>query len=184
MKLVCNEFDEEEIVRKLRKYGDEPRARKIAQSIIMSRPLTTTTDLRDAVANVTPDFVKNSRRMGRTATLARVFQSFRIVVNDEDSVLREAFEDMAPSLIGKGGRLVILTYHSMEDRAAKRVIRDGKVDGNNNQRIDRDVYGNIIHGETSTPWKALGKKQKATEEEVAINSRARSAILRVAEKIR
>eukprot|EP00551_Chaetoceros_affinis_P004057 CAMPEP_0203679442 /NCGR_PEP_ID=MMETSP0090-20130426/35690_1 /ASSEMBLY_ACC=CAM_ASM_001088 /TAXON_ID=426623 /ORGANISM="Chaetoceros affinis, Strain CCMP159" /LENGTH=583 /DNA_ID=CAMNT_0050547093 /DNA_START=201 /DNA_END=1952 /DNA_ORIENTATION=+ len=179
---ICNEFGEEEISRILKKYGDEPRARKIAQSIVAARPLKTTGDLKDAVAMVTPEFVKNSRRMGRTATLARVFQSLRIVVNDEEGVLREAFEEMAPSLIARGGRLVILTYHSMEDRAAKRVIRDGSV-SSKRQSVERDLYGNIIRTKDSSPWRALGKMQKATEEEVKLNSRARSATLRVAEKI-
>jgi 16S rRNA (cytosine1402-N4)-methyltransferase len=179
---ICNEFGEEEISRILKKYGDEPRSRKIAGSIVASRPLSTTGDLKEAVAKVTPVFVKKSRRHGLTATLARVFQSFRIVVNDEDGVLREAFEDMAPSLMAKGGRLVILTYHSMEDRAAKRVIRDGKV-GGQRQRVETDMYGNTIFTKDSSPWRALGKKQKATEEEVIQNSRARSATLRVAEKL-
>ncbi len=182
---ICNEFDVEDIIRILKHYGDEPRARRIAQSIVESRPLQTTADLKNAVAKVTPDFVKHSRRKGLTATLARVFQSLRIVVNDEDNVLREALEDMAPSLIGKGGRLVVLTYHSMEDRAAKRVIRDGKVDGRGNRnRIEKDLFGNVIESEEDKlPWKGLGKKQKATDEEVKLNSRARSAMLRVAERL-
>lgn len=182
---ICNEFDIDDLIRILKHYGDEPRARRIAQSIIESRPLHTTSDLKNAVAKVTPDFVKSSRRMGRTATLARVFQSLRIVVNDEDNVLREALEDMAPSLIGKGGRLVVLTYHSMEDRAAKRVIRDGKVAGRSHKnRIEKDLFGNVIENEDDPlPWKGLGKKQKATDEEVELNSRARSATLRVAERL-
>lgn len=180
---ICNEFEVDEIARILKRYGDEPRAKKIAISIVESRPLQTTGDLKAAVAKVTPEFVKNSRRMGLTATLARVFQSFRIVVNDEDNVLRQAFEEMAPSLVKKGGRLVVLTYHSMEDRAAKRTIRDGKVDGHSQHRVETDLYGNVVRTNDSTPWKALGKKQKATDEEVALNSRARSATLRVAEKL-
>jgi len=126
---ICNEFTQEEISRLLKVYGDEPRARKIAQSIVDARPLSTTGDLKEAVAMVVPEFAKKGRRMGRTATLARVFQALRIVVNEEDAVLRDAFEDMAPALIRKGGRLVVLAYHSMEDRASKRVMRDGFVDG-------------------------------------------------------
>ncbi len=182
---ICNEFDIEDIIRILKRYGDEPRARRIAQSIVESRPLQTTLDLRNAVAKVTPEFVKGSRRRGRNPTLARVFQSLRIVVNDEDAVLREALEVMAPTLIGKGGRLVVLTYHSMEDRAAKRVIRDGRVDGRSTKnRIEKDLFGNVIENENSKlPWRGLGKKQKATEEEVEFNSRARSATLRVAERL-
>ena len=181
---ICNEFTEEEISRILKVYGDEPRSRKIAQSIVMARPLETTGDLKEAVAMVTPEFARKGRRMGRTATLARVFQALRIVVNDEDIVLRDALEDMAPALIRKGGRLVVLAYHSMEDRAAKRVMRDGSVRGSR-QGPKRDIYGNEIFsvdGENLRPWKALGKAQKATQEEIEVNPRARSATLRVGEK--
>lgn len=184
---ICNEFTQEEIQRILKVYGDEPRARKIAQSIVDARPLSTTGDLKEAVAMVTPEFAKKGRRMGRTATLARVFQALRIVVNEEDAVLRDAFEGMAPALIRKGGRLVVLAYHSMEDRASKRVMRDGLVNGSRSRGgTQRDLYGNEIietEGKNARPWKALGKKQKATVEEVEVNPRARSATLRVAERL-
>ena len=184
---ICNAFTQEEISRILKVYGDEPRARKIAQSIVDMRPLSTTGDLKGAVALVVPEFARKGRRMGRTATLARVFQALRIVVNEEDAVLRDAFEDMAPAVIRKGGRLVVLAYHSMEDRAAKRVMRDGTVDGSRSRGgVQRDIYGNEIietEGKNARPWKALGKKQKATVEEVELNPRARSATLRVAERL-
>lgn len=184
---ICNEFTDEEISRILKVYSDEPRAWKIAQAIVRSRPLTTTGDLKEAVAMVTPEFAKKGRRMGRTATLARVFQALRIVVNDEDAVLRDAFEEMAPSLVKKGGRLVVLSYHSMEDRAAKRVMRDGTVDGSKRygSSIQKDMFGNEIAPDdgNSRPWKTLGKKMKASQEEVEVNSRARSATLRVAERL-
>jgi len=184
---ICNAFTQEEISRILKVYGDEPRARKIAESIVNMRPLSTTGDLKGAVAMVVPEFARKGRRMGRTATLARVFQALRIVVNEEDVVLRDAFEDMAPALIRKGGRLVVLAYHSMEDRAAKRVMRDGSVDGSRSRGgVQRDIYGNEIietEGKNARPWKALGKKQKATAEEVELNPRARSATLRVAERL-
>ena len=81
---VCNEFSEKELVRILKVYGDEPRARRIVQAIIERRPLKTTGDLYEAVAAVTPAFSKKSCRTGLTATLARVFQSLRIVVNEEE----------------------------------------------------------------------------------------------------
>ena len=132
--------------------------------------------------------------------MARIFQSLRIVVNEEDSVLYYALEEMAPSLIGSSGRLVVLSYHSMEDRAVKRVMRDGSVSNTVNTRVTRqptnmynhdinfvekDIYGNIIESEEEKqrrPWKALGKKMKATDDEIEVNSRARSATLRVAER--
>ena len=178
---IVNEFPVEELSRIFKVYGDEPRAWKIANSIALSRPLSTTGDLKEAVSKVTPEFAKKGRRMGRTATLARIFQSLRIVVNNEDLVLRQALEDMAPNLIKKGGRLVVLSYHSMEDRATKRVMRDGSVDSTQ-ALIEKDIYGNDIGRGTLRPWKSLGK-QKATDEEIERNSRARSATLRVAERI-
>lgn len=176
---VCNEFDEAELSRILKVYGDEPRARKIASSIAENRPLSTTGDLIDAVAAVTPERAKK-RRMGRTATLARVFQSLRIVVNQEDTVLEKALTEMSPALVRPGGRLVVLSYHSMEDRAAKRAIRDGTVRAKRRVQEERDIYGNYIG--TPRPWKSVGKRITASEEEVALNSRARSATLRVGER--
>lgn len=117
--------------------------------------------------------------------MARVFQAIRISVNNEDEVLHYALEEMAPSLIKQGGRLVVLSYHSMEDRATKRVMRDGSAKGRKNisRSHQKDIYGNeIIFDSTERPWKTLGKKMKAKEDEIEINKRARSAILRVAER--
>lgn len=180
---ICNEFSEQDLVRILRQYGDEPRAKAITRAIIQNRPHATTSDLRNAVAEVTPEFARKGRRMGRTATLARVFQALRIVVNEEDVALKEALEDMASSLVTKvGGRLVVLSYHSMEDGMVKRVMRDGTVEKQRGARLqEKDVYGNDIG--RGKPWKMLGKGYKATEEEVKINSRARSATLRIAERL-
>lgn len=177
---VCNQFDEAELRQILKSYGDEPRAKRIAQSIVNHRPLTTTNDLVQAVADVTPARAK-SRRMGRTATLARVFQSLRIVVNQEDIVLEQALTKTCPALVRPGGRMVILSYHSMEDRYAKRIIRDGSVEWKGTpQQEEKDMYGNYIG--TPKPWKRVGKPQKATDEEVELNPRARSATLRVGER--
>ena len=178
---ICNEFDEAELTRILRVYGDEPRARKIAAAIVDARPLATTSDLVNAVSSVVPEFAKKGRRMGRTATLARVFQSLRIVVNQEDEALVDVFEHAAPKLVRPGGRLVVLSYHSMEDRATKRVLRDGSVRGiRPGAAIERDIYGNVVGQDR--PWKPLGKKRKASDEEVEVNSRARSATLRIGER--
>jgi 16S rRNA (cytosine1402-N4)-methyltransferase len=176
---LVNELDEEELRRILKTFGDEPRARVIAQAIVERRPLRATQDLVEAVAAVTPQFAKKGRRMGRTATLARVFQSLRIVVNQEDIMLNKGLVDMAPTLLRPGGRLAVLSYHSMEDRATKRVMRDGTV-SRNGQYDERDLYGNYIG--TPRPFRTLGKPMKATDEEIEQNSRARSATLRVAER--
>jgi 16S rRNA (cytosine1402-N4)-methyltransferase len=174
---LCNEMDVFELKRILKTYGDEPRATAIANSIVKHRPLTTTKHLEAAVAAVTPAFHKN-RRAGRTATLARVFQALRITVNREADVLAKVLTEVAPALIRPaGGRLVVLSYHSMEDRAAKRIMRDGTL----TKRVtEKDVYGN--YAGPVKPFRPVGKSQKASEAEVAVNSRARSATLRVAER--
>lgn len=180
---LCNEMDAPELRRIFAVYGDEPRAKAIAQSIVERRPLRTTADLQEAVAAVTPQFVRKGRRMGRMATMARVFQSLRIVVNQEDVVLERALTKMAPDLLRSGGRLVVLSYHSMEDRATKRVMRDGTVSKReaNHNNEQKDMYGNYIGA--PKPFRALGKPQKATEAEVELNARARSATLRIAERL-
>jgi len=177
---LCNLWSEFQLKKLLKQYGDEPRSKMIARSIIEHRPLTTTQDLVAAVAAVVPQFSRQGRRKGRTATLARVFQALRIVVNREDEVLQQVLLEVCPKLVRPGGRLVVLSYHSMEDRLAKRVMRDGTIDPRAAFTQQRDVYGNIIG--PPKPWKPLGKRRKATEEEVAINSRARSATLRIAER--
>ena len=179
---LCNELDFPELRRIFQVYADEPRSKAIAYSIMDRRPLRTTGDLQQAVAAVTPEFAKR-RRLGRTATLARIFQSLRIVVNREDVALDNALTKMAPSLLRPGGRLAVLSYHSMEDRATKRVMRDGTRSKREAERMNkqRDVFGNYI-GEPK-PFKTLGKPLKASDKEIKLNSRARSATLRVAEKI-
>lgn len=205
---ICNEFDEATLISILRTYGDEPRAKRIASAIIESRPLHTTTDLVHAINTVTPTFARQ-KRAGLIATSARVFQALRIVVNEEDGALTEVLERVAPwalsrsgghhSNVGKNrsdgddGILAVLSYHSMEDKMAKRVIRDGSVDlvgrrGKGGSLFERDLFGNIIQNDgdeegSHVPFEPLGKPQKATDEEVAINSRARSATLRVGIRI-
>lgn len=176
---ILNEFHVDEIRHILKQYGDEPRAKTISMSIVDHRPLTTTKDLVEAVAAVVPEYARKGRRMGRSATLARVFQSMRIVVNREYEVLAKALMEMCPALVRPGGRLVVLSYHSMEDRATKRVMRDGTLEIRMSH--ERDMYGNYIG--IPRPWKRLGKSQKASAQEVEINSRARSATLRVAERV-
>jgi 16S rRNA (cytosine1402-N4)-methyltransferase len=173
---ICNEFDEIELQRIFGKYGDEPRSKVIAKAICNARPLRKTSDLASAIASVTPEFAKN-KRLGRAKTCARVFQSLRIVVNNEDKVLEKALSQTVPSLIRPGGRLVVLSYHSMEDRATKRIMRDGTL----GKFVDRrDIYGNTT---ASKPFKPVGKRRKASQAEIDMNPRARSAVLRVAERL-
>eukprot|EP00980_Cylindrotheca_fusiformis_P003165 scaffold721_cov131-Cylindrotheca_fusiformis.AAC.55 len=174
---ICNEFDERELQRIFSRYGDEPKSKTVAKAIIENRPVRTTGELVKAISTVTPAYAKQKRR-GLTATCARVFQSLRIVVNDEDGVLQRVLSEACPALIRPGGRLVVLSYHSMEDRATKRIMRDGSTEKKN--REERDIYGN--YAGPPKPFKPIGKRQKAPEEEVEVNPRARSAVLRVAER--
>jgi 16S rRNA (cytosine1402-N4)-methyltransferase len=104
--------------------------------------------------------------------MAKVFQALRIEVNDEMGALREMLL-AARDLLKPGGRIAILTYHSLEDRIVKNFLRSGNLEGN----IEKDFYGNIL-----TPFKLLEKGLTASAEEVERNPRARSAKLRVAEK--
>ena len=173
---LCNELDDKELQRIFSVFGDEPRAKTIASAIVNHRPLSTTQDLVTAIGSVTPAFAKNKRK-GRTATCARVFQSLRIVVNQEDRVLEKVLADACPALIRPGGRLVVLSYHSMEDRATKRIMRDGTV-----QRVqqEKDIYGNTLG--PLKPFKPVGKRQTASERELEKNPRSRSASLRIAER--
>lgn len=174
---LCNELDARELQRIFTVYGDEPRARTIAAAIVQHRPLSTTQNLVDAIGSVTPAFAKNKRK-GRIATCARIFQSLRIVVNQEDRVLDRVLREACPTLIRPGGRLVVLSYHSMEDRATKRIMRDGTLQ---KPKVEKDMYGNIVG--PPKPFKPVGKRQTATDDEVAANPRARSASLRIAEKL-
>jgi len=182
---ICNEFDVVELQRIFSVYGDEPKAKTVARAIVKHRPLNTTGELVDAIGSVTPKFAK-SKRYGQTATCARIFQSLRIVVNNEDGVLAQVLSDACPKLLQPGGRLVVMSYHSMEDRATKRIMRDGNLEKTRSgrQRLnidDKDMYGNYIG--PLKPFKMISpKRRKATEEETSRNPRARSAILRVAER--
>lgn len=204
---ICNEFDEATIIDLLRTYGDEPRAKRVANAIVNSRPLVTTTDLVHAINTVTPTFARQ-KRAGLIATSARVFQALRIVVNEEDGALKEVLERVAPWALARSGShhskqmvsdgetidgiLAVLSYHSMEDKMAKRVIRDGDAGSLSDKKsrrrgggaLERDIYGNVIEdGTKSIPFEPLTKQRKATDEEVAVNSRSRSATLRVAIRV-
>jgi 16S rRNA (cytosine1402-N4)-methyltransferase len=110
---------------------------------------------------------------GAKKELAKLFQALRIEVNDEMGALREMLL-AAKDLLRPGGRIAILTYHSLEDRMVKNFLRSGNLEG----KIEKDFYGNIL-----TPFKVIEKGLTASVEEVEMNPRARSAKLRVAEKL-
>ncbi|MCC5629551.1 16S rRNA (cytosine(1402)-N(4))-methyltransferase RsmH [Nostoc sphaeroides CHAB 2801] len=152
---VINNWDEAELADIFFKYGEERLSRRIARRIIERRPLHTTTELADAIASSVPP----KYRYGRIHPATRVFQALRIVVNDELKSL-ETFLDKAPNALVPGGRIAIISFHSLEDRPVK-------------------------HGLRNSPLlKVLTKKPIiAQEEEIGKNPRSRSAKLRIAEKL-
>ncbi|MDZ7995416.1 MAG: 16S rRNA (cytosine(1402)-N(4))-methyltransferase RsmH [Nostoc sp. EfeVER01] len=152
---VINNWDEAELADIFFKYGEERLSRRIARRIVERRPLHTTTELAEAIASSVPP----KYRYGRIHPATRVFQALRIVVNDELKSL-ETFLDQAPNALVPGGRIAIISFHSLEDRPVK-------------------------HGLRNSPLlKVLTKKPIiAQEEEISQNPRSRSAKLRIAEKV-
>ncbi|RCJ30564.1 16S rRNA (cytosine(1402)-N(4))-methyltransferase [Nostoc minutum NIES-26] len=151
---VINEWDETELAEIFFKYGEERLSRRIARRILEKRPLHTTTELAEAIAaSVPPKY-----RYGRIHPATRVFQALRIVVNDELKSL-ETFLEKAPNALVPGGRIAIISFHSLEDRLVKHSLRN------------------------SPSLQVLTKKPIiAQEEEIANNPRSRSAKLRIAER--
>jgi len=147
------------------RFGEEPRARRIAGAIVAARPMSTTTELAEVIRNAVPREVE-------AKTLARVFQAIRIEVNRELEALEAALY-AATELVKPGGRLVVIAYHSLEDRIVKRFMRSGSSGGD----APRDLYGNVL-----SPWKVIGRVVRADEAESAANPRSRSARLRIAER--
>jgi len=166
---LVNGASAEELERILRLYGEVENARKAAQLIVKARetrPVRTTGDLDGALAPVLPGFAAHKY-------LAKVYQALRIEVNQELRSLEKFLEGAAEAL-RPGGRLVVITYHSLEDRMVKNFIRTGHVDGSE----EKDLYGRM-----TTPLRAVNRKPVLPgEAEIAANTRARSAKLRIAEK--
>jgi 16S rRNA (cytosine1402-N4)-methyltransferase len=167
---LINTITQENLANLFYYYGELTNARQIASLIVKGRalkPIETTFDLCQALLPVTP---KN----GEYKFLAKVFQAIRIELNNEMDALREML-DQTPEMIYPKGRLVILTYHSLEDRDVKNFIRAGNYSG----KIESDVFGQV----TGLPFKAVNKKVIVpNENEINNNSRARSAKLRIAER--
>jgi 16S rRNA (cytosine1402-N4)-methyltransferase len=163
---VVNTWSERDLREVLRTYGEEARAGALAHAIVEARPLDTTRDLAEVVEGRVPppDTVK---------TLTRVFQGLRIAVNAELGEL-EAVLEQATGCVHPGGRIAVISYHSLEDRRVKRYLRYGNFEGTPR----RDLYGNLVAPWTETPRAPI----VASEAEVEANPRARSARLRVAER--
>ena len=175
---VLNSYSEEELARILYMYGEMNNSRQIAKKIVKARgqkALERTEDLVEILIGRSAGIVNGELDVpaGAKKDLAKAFQALRIEVNDEMGALREMLL-AAKELLKPGGRIAILTYHSLEDRMVKNFLRSGNLEG----KIDKDFYGNIL-----SPFKVLEKGATASAEEVEQNPRARSAKLRVAEKI-
>lgn len=183
---ILNTYSEEELARVLYIYGEMNNSRQIAKRIVKARqqkPLERTEELIATVIGKlpTPSTLKGREIQGieldvpagAKKDLAKAFQALRIEVNDEMGALREMLL-AAKDLLKPGGRIAILTYHSLEDRIVKNFLRSGNLEG----KIEKDFYGNIL-----SPFKVIEKGLTASTAEVEENPRARSAKLRVAEKL-
>ena len=167
---VVNNYTEEELADILFLYGDIRNSRKIAKQIVdfrSKRAIITTSDLIESVQLFIP-YKKRSQ------FLARIFQSIRIEVNDEINSLKEMLSD-AVDLLSKQGRIVILSYHSIEDRIIKNLFKKGDMEGN----IKKDFFGNVQKSLNEINTKII----VPSSQEISINSRSKSAKLRIAEKI-
>ena len=163
---VVNNYSEEDLASVLYQYGDLKNSRHIARVIVNSRsnqPIDTTEQLKE----VLKPFLKGFRDQ---KFLAQLYQAIRIEVNGELQVIKE-FLLQVPDLLEEGGRLSVLSYHSLEDRLVKRFIQNGKFEG----EAEKDVFGRVY-----VPLKKVGKLIVPSEEEIAENNRARSAKLRIA----
>lgn len=163
---VVNNYEADDLERILKLYGEVDGARNVARLITEARPIATTGDLDRAVAKVLPKGAEHK-------VLAKIYQALRIEVNGEMRSLEKFLEGAARSL-KPGGRLVVITYHSLEDRMVKNFIKTGNVEGT----LRQDVFGRA-----DTPLEAVNRKPiLPAEEEISQNTRARSAKLRVAER--
>lgn len=167
---VVNSYSEADLHKILGMYGELKNARTAAKAIVTqrsSKPIETTMDLKNALNSVAPRGKENKY-------FAQVFQALRIEVNQEMQAL-EDFLHQCGEVMETGGRLVVMSYHSLEDRLVKNYINTGKMYG----EVEKDFFGNQLK-----PFAAVNRKPiEASEEEVMENNRARSAKLRVAEKI-
>ncbi|MBX2844173.1 MAG: 16S rRNA (cytosine(1402)-N(4))-methyltransferase RsmH [Flammeovirgaceae bacterium] len=168
-KEVVNEYSEDELVVVFSSYGEVKNFRKLASGIVNRRAgksIETTKDLLEVVE-------KYSQKGREFKYFAQVFQALRIEVNDEMGALKEALLQ-TEEVLEPGGRLVVMSYHSLEDRLVKNYLKTGNLEG----KVEKDFYGNLIR-----PFSPVSNKPiKASEEEIAKNNRARSVKLRVATK--
>lgn len=166
---LLNEYSQAQINDVLKNYGELNQSYKISIAIHNQASISPFKTINDLLNIIKPFAPKNDEY----SFYSRVFQALRIEVNDEINSLKH-FLNQCIDCIKPSGRLVVLSYHSLEDRLVKNLIVKGSIDG----EIEKDLYGS-----SSKPFKSVGKDTPASEEEVKSNPRARSARLRIAEKI-
>jgi len=168
--IVLNTYTEEQLHRIFGIYGEVKNAKSLAKAVVtarVSQPINTLAEFRSAIASHIPKGKENKY-------MAQVFQALRIEVNKEIEVL-ESFLEQTAEVLNPGGRLVVMSYHSLEDRPVKNFIAKGKVRGD----VEKDFYGNQLK-----PFNVVTRKAVvADENELVGNSRSRSAKLRIGEKI-
>jgi len=167
---VVNEYGEEDLARIFKLYGELKNAKQVANRVVYRRAdqsIDTAEDLKSCLKSLATNGKHNQ-------FFAKVFQAVRIEVNSEMKVLEDLLLQL-PDLIKPGGRIVFITYHSLEDRMVKNFVKSGNIEG----VLDKDFFGNL-----NRPFKEVNRKPiLPSDEELERNSRARSAKLRVAERI-
>lgn len=167
--VLVNTYSDKQLFDVFVKYGEVENPKKLVNSIIAYRKnkrIETTAEFIEAIRTCYPKHIENKY-------LSKVFQAIRIEVNKETEVLKDLLVGSS-QVIKKGGRLVVITYHSLEDRLVKNFVKNGKFEG----EAEKDLYGN-----TSVPFQSINKKVIIpADDEISVNSRARSAKLRIAEK--
>ena len=166
---IVNTYDEEKLADVFYLYGELKNSRKLAATIAKARQQKQITTIGEFLDIIKPLFGREREKK----ELAKVFQALRIEVNHEMEALKEMLYE-ATDLLKPGGRLVVITYHSLEDRMVKNLIKAGNIEG----KVEQDFYGNV-----QSPFRAVNNKVIVpTDEEVNQNPRSRSAKLRLAEK--
>lgn len=166
---IVNTYDEEKLADVFYIYGELKNSRKLATTIAKARQQKQITTIGEFLDIIKPLFGREREKK----ELAKVFQALRIEVNHEMEALKEMLYE-ATDLLKPGGRLVVITYHSLEDRMVKNLIKAGNIEG----KVEQDFYGNV-----QSPFRAVNNKVIVpTDEEVNQNPRSRSAKLRIAEK--
>ena len=168
---VVNNYSYEELVRIFREYGEEKYAPGIAKGIIKNRPINTTLELVDVIRNSVPQKYSREKHPAR-----KIFQAIRIEVNDELNVFEKSLKD-ALSLLNVGGRICVITFHSLEDKICKKVFKDATY-------INPEFKSMPIIPDEYLPDYKLVKVIEPKKEEINNNPRARSAKLRVIERVK